>query len=716
MANTPTVLIVDDDKAIQKLLIEHLNAEGFTAVAEKDGEWALKTFDARPVDCVILDLLIPVMNGFQVAERIRGHPRGAKVPIVMISGIYRSAQHRAEARQKYGVVDYVDKPFDLDKITGVLKRIFGDRYPNRAEAAAERAAIDARPADKMADEEAREEVRQVDQEARTFGTSSVISAKGDLAQTPFAELLAEIYRWRSSGALLLRREKIKKIIYFRDGRPVFIKSNLLQECLGKVMVREKMISEAECEESIRRMKESGRQQGTILIEMGRISPHNLVFALELQLQQKLWEVFTWAEGEYQFNPRSEQPPSTVQLELTAAAIIYEGLRRTHDDDRIRDTLGDVDALFVHPSPDPLHLFQEVGLDGDEMELLQSIDGSRTVRDVVERSPLGESETYRFLYAMRCAQVIELREAPAEARAMPPPPPPDADEDMTPSESTAPIPAAMAHPSPPPRPAAPHPPAPPAPPRKRSGVIPEIPTADVDVGRVSAEDRDVREKLVAQVQAMKKMDYFQILGVPRTATRDEVKRAYFALAKEYHPDKHYGSASAEVRNLAGEVFALIGSAHDTLVDDEERERYLEDLSHGVKKHVSDEVSRILAAEGKFERGEEFLRNRQFREAYTAFREAVEIYPDEGEFHAFLGWSLFQCDPKDEPATQKAMDSIERAIRLNPKVDKAYLFLGYIFKASGRPDKAEKQFEKAIQCNPDCTEALRELRLLGKQKRT
>ena len=57
----------------------------------------------------------------------------------------------------------------------------------------------------------------------------------------------------------------------------------------------------------------------------------------------------------------------------------------------------------------------------------------------------------------------------------------------------------------------------------------------------------------------------------------------------------------------------------------------------------------------------------------------------------------------------------AVSLNPKLDKSYLFLGYIHKATGRADKAEKQFEKAIQCNPDCTEALRELRLLGRGKK-
>jgi tetratricopeptide (TPR) repeat protein len=125
-----------------------------------------------------------------------------------------------------------------------------------------------------------------------------------------------------------------------------------------------------------------------------------------------------------------------------------------------------------------------------------------------------------------------------------------------------------------------------------------------------------------------------------------------------------------------------------------------------------VGKILAAEGKFQKGEELMRQRQYRDAHRAFTEAVALYPNEGEFHAWLGWSLFQADPA---RAEEAVRSIEQAVSLNPKLDKSYLFLGYIFKATGRPDKAEKQFEKAIQSNPDCTEALRELRLLGRHKR-
>ena len=65
--------------------------------------------------------------------------------------------------------------------------------------------------------------------------------------------------------------------------------------------------------------------------------------------------------------------------------------------------------------------------------------------------------------------------------------------------------------------------------------------------------------------------------------------------------------------------------------------------------------------------------------------------------------------------KARQHLQTAIRLNPKLDKAYLFLGYIYKANDQRHLAEQQFEKAIQCNPDCVEALQELKLISRSGR-
>ncbi len=142
----------------------------------------------------------------------------------------------------------------------------------------------------------------------------------------------------------------------------------------------------------------------------------------------------------------------------------------------------------------------------------------------------------------------------------------------------------------------------------------------------------------------------------------------------------------------------------------RERLASELGH-PHPSVSKEVSKILAAEGNFQRGEELLRRGRFKEAAAAFREAVALDGAEGEFRAYLGWSLFQAGPETPEIAERAIREIESGIQLNPKVDKSYLFLGYIHKATGAWERAGREFERALQCNPGCTEAFQELRRLG-----
>ena len=676
-----SILIVEDDRALARMWTELLTAEGFDVVAEKDGEWALKAFDKRSFDAVILDVLVPVKNGFQLAERIRKMPGGADVGILLVSGIYRSAHHRPEAIAKYRVLDYLDKPVKNEALLARLRRFFGDAYPNRAAADKERARVDRAPADQFATQESRREVEEVEEVSRSGIFRGLGVGRGELRTKPFPELLAELYRWKATGALLLKRGRVKKIVYFKDGYPIFVKSNLLGECLGKLMVRERMITEDQAEESLQLMRSSGRMQGTVLIEMGLISPHNLVFALELQLRTKLLEIFKWEEGRYQFTSRTDLPANTVSLDSTPATLIHEGIREFWSLSRVMAAMGDADDTFVVAADDPLYRFQELDLSPSAEKLVSRINGRRTLGELVEGGQLDREEAYKLLFALRCAQVVRLDSKRGRRSDKVAPPPPKLPR------------------RPPPIPTKP----------KGGALLPEV--AELAAGGPSGEDeRELKATLTKRLKEMRKQNFFEILGVARTASSSEIRKAYFALARECHPDKIARSMGDEVRHLAGEVYELVTRAHDVLADDGEREAYLKQIASGTKKKEGpDEVSKILAAEGKFQRGEGYLRKERFHDAFKAFREAVDLYPEEGEFHAYLGWSLFQTAPGDSTVTEEAMDHIMRAIQLNPKVDKAYLFLGYIYKASGRADKAEKQFEKAIQANPDCTEALRELRL-------
>src|SRR5262249_46330925 len=143
----------------------------------------------------------------------------------------------------------------------------------------------------------------------------------------------------------------------------------------------------------------------------------------------------------------------------------------------------------------------------------------------------------------------------------------------------------------------------------------------------------------------------------------------------------------------------------------RREYAEELRERGAPAPGDPAGRALAADRYFRTGEDLLSKQHFAEATESFRRAAELSPASAEYRAYLGWSLFLEDPSAET---KALAELVGATQLNPKLDRAYLFLGYIHRDVGRAKQAEGEFEKAIQCNPDCVEALRELRLLQEQE--
>jgi DNA-binding response OmpR family regulator len=688
-----TVLLVEDDKPIQRVFAEALTAAGFTVLAEHDGDWALRTFQNRAVDAVVLDAVLPGRTGFQVAEELRKLPRGEKVPLIFLSGVYRASRSLAELKSRVGEVEFLEKPLEPTKLVDAVFRALGVKRPDHQEEARTRlerarAATHLREFSSVADLEEQRSVES-DSQARFRGAMLV---RGNLRETAFAEVLAQLHRWRATGALLLRKEPIKKLVYLREGAPNYVRSNLLNETLGHVLVRERMITQEECEESVRRMTAAKRQQGTTLIEMGCISPANLAFALQLQLELKLFDLFTWPEGEYQFNPRAEAPPAQVAIELTPARILFDGIRQHYDEARVKKSLGrEIERATVRLSDDPLDRFQHMGLENDEAHLYSLIDGRRTVGELLATTSLRPEDAWRLIFALRCSGMIAFGPPPESSTlaGLPPPPPGDVSGPWPrQAVDVAELPF-------PPRSSQP-------PPIER---LPEraVPERELQL-------RQSVERLAARAQDLRRATLFEVLGLPPGAPLADVRLAFAALAKENHPDRLGSDTTQEARAFSEEIFAQLLHAYEVLSDSRRRAEYEAQLSLGTHASDGDEVARILAAEERFREGEVLMRHREYARAQRAFSEATRLYPDEAEFWAWLGWSAWCAQPPSAEAEALVGEHLDRALQLNPRIDRAYVFRGYVHAALGRRPQAEAEFEKALLCNPACSEALHELRLV------
>jgi len=116
-----TILLVDDEESIQKLLTFPLEREGYRVVQARDGEEALLRFQEGPVDLVVLDVMLPKLDGLEVCRRLR---TTSAVPIIMLTA--RDDEVDKVLGLELGADDYITKPFSIrefrSRIRAMLRR------------------------------------------------------------------------------------------------------------------------------------------------------------------------------------------------------------------------------------------------------------------------------------------------------------------------------------------------------------------------------------------------------------------------------------------------------------------------------------------------------------------------------------------------------------------------------------------------------------------
>ncbi|MBI3399015.1 MAG: DnaJ domain-containing protein [Deltaproteobacteria bacterium] len=231
---------------------------------------------------------------------------------------------------------------------------------------------------------------------------------------------------------------------------------------------------------------------------------------------------------------------------------------------------------------------------------------------------------------------------------------------------------------------------------------------------AAEDAALIENLTSKHLQLKSLNYFEVVGVNQDADNGSIKKAYFKLAKEYHPDKYHKNIP-QVKTIASDIFTLINTAYNTLSDKKDRKAYEDSLKSGHKQDITQDVANIMSAEIQFQKGKVALSRKDYKSAKEAFDCALKLNSEEGEYKAYLGWTIFNISPTNAAEANKAKELLEEAISLNPNQDKAYYFIGVIYRVEGKIDEAEAAFGSAVKKNPHLAEALSELRLIQMRKK-
>jgi|GEM_PF-2456595 len=224
-------------------------------------------------------------------------------------------------------------------------------------------------------------------------------------------------------------------------------------------------------------------------------------------------------------------------------------------------------------------------------------------------------------------------------------------------------------------------------------------------RVISEARppETFDEAVAMARKVGGMTFFQILGVRESSGDDEVRAAYFTLAKRFHPDKfskfpEFQGHRAMLENL----FATINQAYQILSDPAERLLYLRTLDVDKYKTTDpDERARLLYGEARTA-----VSKKQYSVAAQRLNEILYMKKGDAKILLLLGMCLF----KGENKLREAESALRKCLSLDPREADAHYYLGQIYSRENMKARAVGSFRKALELNPthlDAAQGLKDL---------
>lgn len=229
---------------------------------------------------------------------------------------------------------------------------------------------------------------------------------GNLKTVSFPDVLQLLATGKKTGILEVSTSTRQKEIAFKDGNIISASSiNSSEDLLGNLLLKRGKITKDELEKAIGQHKQTGRPLGTTLVDMNIFDKEDVVDCLKMQIEEIVYNLFSWEEGEFRFNEGAAPKKIPFSVELNTMNVIMEGTRRIDEWMEIQKVLPpDNLKLLLNKSPKVKN--EEVRLSLEEFQIVTLINGERSMPDLIQASPIGEFVTYRALYKLISAGLVQ----------------------------------------------------------------------------------------------------------------------------------------------------------------------------------------------------------------------------------------------------------------------------------------------------------------------
>ncbi len=678
------IFVVDDDSSVLESMVEFLKMEGFETGSAQSGTEAREALKNSQYDLLIVDALLPGIDGFKLIAELRKEKIWKNVPIIIISGVYKSPSQAKWAKAQLDIFDYLYKPIKLESLK---RRIYTALK------------LEKRP--RATDSQIQFAHRQ--EAGGKFYLLSPLEAPlvGNLADVPLAVILYKLFRARATGALILKRDAAQRLLAFDKGKIVSARSNIKDEYLGQTLVRAGRITREQNEKSLAIAQKSGKRQGDVLISQGWLNQHELPMFLKKHVEERVLYSFLWTDADFEFKRSNSLPPFNVTIDRNTPTLIKEGIMEFMNPDWFQqEFLSEYGSYYLEPQKGAEVILKMVFYNRRQLKFFESIQGARPLSELMESCSSGKDEAVRLIFSwvvfglLKLTKTVQHKVAPQSSKLD------KAVVDFSIEDKKEPKPkAAQAQ-------------------TKAVGPTSSNKVINADISKLSPEEKKTYEELYRFYESVKDKDYFELLGVEKeNFDLQKLRKNYFEIARRMHPDKMKFKDSEPIRAITEKIFGLMSNAYEVLSKEEKRKQYMMELE-GKSNDATEIAIKIMNAEEKFLKAQTFMRRKNWAKAKELLEECMELNPDEGEYLAHLAWTKLNLaeDPSSNIALIAAQKELQKAVEMAPKSAPTHYFLAMVYKLMGLTDQAKSEFEKVLEISPYHNEAKIQLKHLQKSVET